>query len=142
MRLLDRYPASFSSADDIGPWVQSVDADLPINFFDDHITASFWSEFVRRWSDSVHGDWQEYDQEKPVTWRTEIAAPLIGTAVQLVHEPNEGVTHVCDQFLAPLGNRAAPSPILARSQLSCRVGPNNHVIVRAFGPVGNRAPES
>lgn len=102
-RVLQAFPALFTTPNQIGPWLRNARDQMGRDFWEDSGSAAVWNAFVQSWRSAAEGDWTYTEAEIPVNWVHGAAVPPPGYSVQLAQEVGGGRTLVYTTDLHLIG---------------------------------------
>jgi hypothetical protein len=135
VRLLQAYPADFTSPDELALWLKGLAERLPPDFWPDAASAGLWRAFVQGPSGVAGSRWTETEAARRVRWDAAAEDLAPGSPVQLVRDGATGETVVYGPDLTRLGVVDEPVHDVRQGHTEAVVGAAGAGIsIRYFGP--------
>jgi hypothetical protein len=132
-RILEAFPARFTTPTQIGPWLRGVQDRIGRDFWEDAGSNALWRSFVQSWRTATEGTWINTEGERPVEWLDGIGPLAPGDAVQLVDDLRTGHTLIYSEDLSLLGRLREREETGEGAYVEAHVASLDSIVVRRFG---------
>ncbi|HEX8433035.1 MAG TPA: hypothetical protein VF625_17240, partial [Longimicrobium sp.] len=136
VRLLEAFPAKFTTADEISPWLADVAAQLPVDFWPDEASRDLWFAFTDTSRAVSAGRWIETEKRYEVRWAEGTEQPVPGAPVQVAFGDVRGEAAVYTPDLTRLGVVTELEPGVLDGHTTAFVDADpGWIVMRRFAPV-------
>lgn len=136
VRLLEAFPAHFTTGDEIVPWLADVAARLPEDFWPDEPSMALWLAFTDTSRAVSAGRWVETESRYEVRWAEGVDEPAPGASIQIAFGNVPGEAAVYTPDLTRLGVVAELDLNVLDGHTTAFVDAEpGRIVMRRFAPV-------